>query len=275
MFENVSLANTGTPRHIEQMMASASCRSCAGCRLFFRFGVRKPLPTAFRTCFKSYMFNHGTCCAATAQANASALQRCRMHCGGRWRQQRRRHSMQLLVGPADGEFCVPRPAVGAQGAEKLLRPTETLGRVMAPLFLSVAQLQHTFCPLSTRGSHLAHLQGSQARSVPCTRLSRAVSRQQTVVRAVSEAEVMSNGTTNGDGASIEPDRLAGTRPSTKTVHGGERAGRPRVSGGQCAVEVCLQIGSCQLPPAAAPAAASAAAVCRRKQEFCSFGLPMD
>lgn len=99
---------------------------------------------------------------------------------------------------------------------------------MAPLFLTVAQLQHTFCPLSTRG-HLAHLQGSQARSVPCTRLSRAVSRQQTVVRAVSEAEVMSNGTTNGDGAGIEHDRLAGTRLSTKTVHGGERAGRPRVS----------------------------------------------
>ncbi|KAL4458268.1 hypothetical protein ABPG75_013133 [Micractinium tetrahymenae] len=100
---------------------------------------------------------------------------------------------------------------------------------MAPLFLTVAQLQHTFCPLSTRGNHLAHLPGSQARSVPCTRLSRAVSRQQTVVRAVSEAEVMSNGTTSGDGASIEPDRLAGTRLSTKTVHGGERAGRPRVS----------------------------------------------
>jgi hypothetical protein len=98
---------------------------------------------------------------------------------------------------------------------------------MAPLFLSVKELQHTFSPLSTRSTHLP---GSQGRNVPCTRLCRAISRQQVVVRAVSE--VMANGsedaTTNG--ATLQQDRLAGVRQATRAVHGGERAGRPRVSG---------------------------------------------
>lgn len=99
---------------------------------------------------------------------------------------------------------------------------------MAPLFLSVAQLQRTFCPLSTRASHLP---GSQARTVPCNRLCKAISRQQVVVHAA--AQVMANGsedTTSNGVSGVEHDRLAGASPATKAVHGGERAGRPRVSG---------------------------------------------
>ena len=101
---------------------------------------------------------------------------------------------------------------------------------MGLAYLSVATLQHVYCPLSTRNSR--HLQGSQTRVVPCNRLARPISRQQRVVKAVSE-EVMTNGsgadgTTNG--ANLEHDRLRGTSVATKAVHGGERAGRPRVSG---------------------------------------------
>lgn len=173
---------------------------------------------------------------------------------GSEQQHQRRHSMQMLAGPHVVNFAVFTISRCSQAQGSSCALTKALARVMAPLFLTVAQLQHTFCPLSTRG-HLAHLQGSQARSVPCTRLSRAVSRQQTVVRAVSEAEVMSNGTTNGDGAGIEHDRLAGTRLSTKTVHGGERAGRPRVSGMQMRGGRFVAIW--QLHPAAAAAAAAA------------------
>lgn len=102
---------------------------------------------------------------------------------------------------------------------------------MAPLFLTVAQLSHTFCPLSTRRS--SQLPGSQARSVPCNRLCKAISRQQVTVRAVSEV-MASNEDATSNGASLEHDRLAGTSRATKAVHGGERAGRPRVSGASCA-----------------------------------------
>lgn len=108
---------------------------------------------------------------------------------------------------------------------------------MAPLCLSVSQLQHTYCPLSTRSGHLP---GRQARVVPCTRVAKAISRQHFVVRAVSETEeVMTNGADGAHGA-VEVDRLEGASRATRAVHGGERAGRPRVSGGWEAGTGCMQ-----------------------------------
>ena len=109
---------------------------------------------------------------------------------------------------------------------------------MGLAYLCVATLQHVYCPLSTRNSR--HLQGSQTRVVPCNRLAKPISRQQRVVRAVSE-EVMTNGSgadANTNGASVEHDRLRGTSAATKAVHGGERAGRPRVSGMLRCICIC-------------------------------------
>lgn len=100
---------------------------------------------------------------------------------------------------------------------------------MAPLFLSVAQLHNSFCPMSTR-AHLNHLPGRQARVVPATRLASPISRSQRVVSAAASEVVANESGTNGAESGVQRDRLAGASRATKAVHGGERAGRPRVSG---------------------------------------------
>ena len=105
---------------------------------------------------------------------------------------------------------------------------------MAPLYSACSQLHQAYSPLSSR--KLNHLPGSQTRSVPFVRQARTFSKfQAQVVRAVSEEVVTSdhasmtgNGASSNGAASLDQEeRLT---PATRAVHGGERAGRPRVSG---------------------------------------------
>lgn len=95
---------------------------------------------------------------------------------------------------------------------------------MAPLYCSQRQLAAAYSPLSTRkaAQPLPHSLGR-----PCNRAANAISRQHTLVVRATAEEVMAEQATNG---SMEVDRLLGKSRATKAVHGGERAGRPRVSG---------------------------------------------
>lgn len=96
---------------------------------------------------------------------------------------------------------------------------------MAPLVLSAAQLQRCYSPLTLRRVQPT----AGGRAVPCCRLTRSVSRQEIVVKAVSEETVADSAQgANGNGAE-QHDRLASASRATKAVHGGERAGRPRVA----------------------------------------------
>lgn len=132
---------------------------------------------------------------------------------------------------------------------------------MAPLYGCVGQLQQAFCPLSTR-AHLNHLPGRQARSVPCTRLSTAFSRQQRVVAAAASEVMANDADSTANGSSVELDRLAGASRGTKAVHGGERAGRPRVSGAHAGrvqpLHAAAARAHAQPPPPAKPITATAA-----------------
>lgn len=99
---------------------------------------------------------------------------------------------------------------------------------MAPLYSPCFQYSKSYSPLSLR--KVGHLPGAQARSVPFTRPTKAISTR-FQVRAVSEQVVQSDQAdmpTNGShSSSVLED---GMNPGTMAVHGGERAGRPRVSG---------------------------------------------
>lgn len=100
--------------------------------------------------------------------------------------------------------------------------------MMAPLYSPCFQLSQVYSPLSSR--KLNHLPGSQARSVPFVRPTRSISRFQHQVRAAAEPMTAADQNTgNGSGSSydLEDD---GCTAATRAVHGGERAGRPRVSG---------------------------------------------
>lgn len=103
---------------------------------------------------------------------------------------------------------------------------------MAPLYFPCSGLSKTYSPLTCR-NHLPGA-GRQARSVPFVRPAKSISRCQTtlVVRAAAEQivhsdqDMVSNGSSSG-GYDLEGAATA----ATLAVHGGERAGRPRVSGG--------------------------------------------
>lgn len=99
---------------------------------------------------------------------------------------------------------------------------------MAPLVLSAAQLQRCYSPLTLRRVQPS----ASGRAVPCCRLARSVSRQEVLVKAVSEETVADSAQGENGANGAEHDRLAGASRATKAVHGGERAGRPRVAGGE-------------------------------------------
>ena len=106
------------------------------------------------------------------------------------------------------------------------------GAAMAPLFIPCHRLPHVYSPLSSRGGR--SLSGQQGRSVPFVRPCKAISRVHTVTRAVSE-NVVEKQEDNGRGSNNGPRESGnGAQPSAGmlAVHGGERAGRPRVSGAQ-------------------------------------------
>lgn len=99
---------------------------------------------------------------------------------------------------------------------------------MAPLYVAAGRLAQVYSPLN---SGRKQLPGSQARSVPFVRPCKQVSRQADywAPRAISEEEVLAiddNTDKNGAGRESVYD---GMTPGTMVVHGGERAGRPRVS----------------------------------------------
>ena len=100
---------------------------------------------------------------------------------------------------------------------------------MAPLFVAAQQLSRCYSPLSSR--KLNHLPGNGWRSVPFVRPCQPLSRLESAVRAVSEEVVADEEPEvgNGNGAA-QRERHSKFLPSTQSVHGGERAGRPRVSG---------------------------------------------
>lgn len=99
---------------------------------------------------------------------------------------------------------------------------------MAPLVLSAAQLQRCYSPLTLRRVQPS----ASGRAVPTCRLARSVSRQEVLVKAVSEETVADSAQGENGANGAEHDRLAGASRATKAVHGGERAGRPRVAGGE-------------------------------------------
>ncbi len=121
---------------------------------------------------------------------------------------------------------------------------------MAPLVLSAAQLQRCYSPLTLRRVQPT----AGGRAVPCCRLARSVSRAEVVVKAVSEETVADSAQGENGANGAEHDRLAGASRATKAVHGGERAGRPRVAGGPA--DGAAWEAHC---------AAAAAAACRRRQ----------
>lgn len=100
---------------------------------------------------------------------------------------------------------------------------------MAPLYSQCSQLYKIYSPLSSRS--LNHLPGAQSRNVPLVRPNRAVSKfTSQVVKAVSEQVVDSDQAQmveNGVNGSYNLED--GCSAATRAVHGGERAGRPRVS----------------------------------------------
>ncbi len=102
---------------------------------------------------------------------------------------------------------------------------------MAPTFLSCKGLSKVYSPLNSR--HLNHLPGPQTRSVPFVRPTQPISRSlMVVVTAVSEiVERDSQGESQDNGAAFR-NAQAGYTTGTLAVHGGERGGRPRVSGGR-------------------------------------------
>ena len=99
---------------------------------------------------------------------------------------------------------------------------------MAPLFIDCSRLSYVYSPYTSRKR--CALPGLQARVVPYNRQSRNISRANFVVKAISKDVVERNQdhrAYSGNGA-----RESGEQPSQGllAVHGGERAGRPRVSG---------------------------------------------
>lgn len=101
---------------------------------------------------------------------------------------------------------------------------------MAPLPLSCHQLSHISSPSSSRSGH--NLPGKEARSVSFVRRSRYKSHSKFTVKAVSENVLeKQEGNNNGSGSGLwEQGGEAQPSPGMLAVHGGERAGRPRVSG---------------------------------------------
>lgn len=100
---------------------------------------------------------------------------------------------------------------------------------MAPLFIDCSRLSYVYSPYTSRKR--CALPGLQARAVPYNRPSRNISRcHYSVVKAISEDVTAPNFdhraySGNGSGESgLEPTQ------GMLAVHGGERAGRPRVSG---------------------------------------------
>lgn len=104
---------------------------------------------------------------------------------------------------------------------------------MAPLFMACSRLPQVYSPLSCRRS--SSLPGVQARRIPFVRSMRPIGRAQRFYRAVSEPVAAAKGSqSDGSGEAHQRDHSdvqAGFSPGTLAVHGGERAGRPRVSGG--------------------------------------------
>ncbi|KDD72485.1 Cys/Met metabolism PLP-dependent enzyme, partial [Helicosporidium sp. ATCC 50920] len=92
---------------------------------------------------------------------------------------------------------------------------------MAPQFLTCSRLSSVYSPLSSRGS--ASLPGNQARRVPFVRPTHNISRALVLPRAVSESAAQE--VYQRDHSQVQ----ANFSPGTLAVHGGERAGRPRVS----------------------------------------------
>lgn len=104
---------------------------------------------------------------------------------------------------------------------------------MAPLFLPSHRLSHTCSSVSPKNAH--NLPGQQSKSGPLVRPPcKHTSRANTVVKAVSE-NVVKDSEGQSPKSDIEPlEHRGGTKssPGMLAVHGGERAGRPRVSGSQ-------------------------------------------
>jgi len=103
---------------------------------------------------------------------------------------------------------------------------------MAPLFLACNQLSYVYSPYTSRSMH--NLPGQQSRCVPFMRpcMSKHISKSTTIIKAAAENAVTQSGSNTNNGADGANGTHGNREPKTGllAVHGGERAGRPRVSG---------------------------------------------
>ena len=100
---------------------------------------------------------------------------------------------------------------------------------MAPLFLPCNRLYAVYSPYTNRRA--SNLPGQQGRSIPFVRPCKNISKLHTVVvQAVSENIVEEHSGNNGANGSRESNGTTQQSTGLLAVHGGERAGRPRVSG---------------------------------------------
>eukprot|EP00887_Chlorella_sp_A99_P006206 scaffold3.g6206.t1 len=98
---------------------------------------------------------------------------------------------------------------------------------MAPLMCSLAQSKRAYSPYSHRA--VANLAGAPTRQVPFCRPSTHLSRLQHVVKAAAEEVMEGQEHSSGNGAALKEGASPHLSNATQAVHGGERAGRPRVS----------------------------------------------